>query len=45
MNTRFKQKAHQTVPAGLSVVLLNLVFMDSGLEPFGPPRNDTVDLL
>lgn len=42
MNTRSKKKAHRTGPPRLSVVLLNLVFLGSGLGPFGPPRNDTV---
>ncbi|PXW57053.1 hypothetical protein C7450_10791 [Chelatococcus asaccharovorans] len=37
MNTTSENKAHRTVPPRLSVV-----FMGSGLGPFGPPRNDTV---
>ena len=35
MNTRSEKMAYQTVPPRLSVV-----FMGSGLGPFGPPRND-----
>ena len=37
MNTMSEKKAHRTVLTWLSVV-----FMGSGLGPFGPPRNDTV---
>ena len=37
MNTRSEKKARRTVPPRLSVV-----FMGSGLGPFGPPRNDAV---